>query len=982
MTQLTLQLLGRPQLMRGGAPVALAQAKAVALLLYLAVNREAQRRERLVDLLWPESLPQAARKNMRNTLWAIGDALGHEALRQEGGALRLAPAVTVDVHALEDGLLLIESGDLRGLERAAAHYRGPLAEGLALHGAPELELWLAAERERLAAVCLRLLSRIIALDQQAGRWPGVIAHARRALGIDPLREPLHLALIEAHVRLGQRGEAARQYAALREALRRELDVAPLPETSARYEALLAESAARPPGPGDALAPPPTARTPAPASAAPLFVGRAAELATLDAECARAARGEARVVLVSGDLGMGKSQLWRTWLATRAPQAVVLATEALETSEPVPLSPLLTLFRQPGPARALLEPGSPLAPVWLAELARLLPELALAWPELPTPLTLAPAEERARLFQALAEALRLLARPLLILIIDDLHWADPSTLDWLVYLLSQLRAAPLLLVATARPQDTPERLTALSSAWQRQGQLRQLALPPLSAAEGAALLAALGGAGEPAQVTERVHQSGGNPYFLAELSRAGPGEPAHDLAALIRARLRTTVPAAAAQVLQAAAILGEELTFGAVQATSGRSEEEALDALDLLMAAGVLAEGEAGYRFVHPLVGSVVAGELSRTRRQFLHRRAAQALERAYPQREAVAGRLAAHFAAAGEPAQAARYAELAARHALALAGWAEATSYARQALALAPGPERELLLGEVLNFAGAEEAPAYLEAARAGFAAQADAVGEARACLQLARRAFLHGRLEEALAWLDRAPLAAAQQDEPCLGVEAQMLAAGVERQLGAEEAAEQLLARAAEVAHARGLTRLGALVAFERGNLLADRGDLDAARAAFEEALRGAGATDDAVLATIAHNNLAFRAIRAGELDEAGAHLAQAQGRAERYALGFLEQFLWSTAGELALARGALAEADAAFERAYAAAHTLGNPLQQANVRLNQADVALARGRREQARALVREARVLFGPASDRFIRAKLERAELLVEAQTAVRG
>src|SRR5207253_3607503 len=112
MSNLSMHLFGPPQFMRDGTPVTLGRAKGVALLLYLAVTRVAQPRERLLDLLWPESMPQAARKNMRNTLWAIGEALGDHVLEQDGGALRLAPNVVVDLHALEDGPALLEGGAL------------------------------------------------------------------------------------------------------------------------------------------------------------------------------------------------------------------------------------------------------------------------------------------------------------------------------------------------------------------------------------------------------------------------------------------------------------------------------------------------------------------------------------------------------------------------------------------------------------------------------------------------------------------------------------------------------------------------------------------------------------------------------------------------------------------------------------------------------------------------------------------------------
>jgi predicted ATPase len=465
------------------------------------------------------------------------------------------------------------------------------------------------------------------------------------------------------------------------------------------------------------------------------VGREAELAALDDERARAAQGNARVVLISGGLGMGKSALWRTWVERRTADAVVLATHALETSEPVPFGAVQDLFRQPGPAHAMTHPPSPLAPIWLAELTRLLPELAVAWPNLPPPLALSPAEERARLLQGLTEAMRLLAQPLLILIVDDLHWADPSTLDWLVYLVNALRDAPLLLIGAYRPQDAPEHLMAAVASWQRQGRLRQLPLAHLTPDEAAALLTALGVPGDSDQAVEWMRQSGGNPYLLIELQRAADGNIPCDLAALVRARVQALIPASAMQVLQTAAVLGANTTFALIRATSGRSEEEALDALDALVAAAVLIPQDSAYRFVHPLVATVVRADLTPARRAFLHRRAAEVLVRLHaPHPERVAGQLVAHYEAAGELGHAAHYAEHAAVQALQVGAFVEAVSYARRALDWEPTPQRQLLLGQALIPGGSgREAQVELETAMRGFEQAGDAVGMTRASILLGR---------------------------------------------------------------------------------------------------------------------------------------------------------------------------------------------------------------------------------------------------------
>ncbi|HEX6292523.1 MAG TPA: AAA family ATPase [Herpetosiphonaceae bacterium] len=967
METLQLDVLGPPLLRRGERTIAFARAKGVALLLYLACTRVAQPRERLLDLLWPESLPQAARKNMRNTLWAIREALGDDVLALEAQTIQLSAAVRVDLHTLEDGILLLEGGTAAALEAVAAHYRGPLADGLIVHEAAEFEIWLMAERERVAATYLRLIERVIALHRAAGDWQAVLDQGQRALAVDPLRESVHLAMIEAYTRLGQRSLATQQYHALTEMLQHELAVAPLPETTARYESLLA-------GASQTSAP----QSPRPRShdsAAP-FVGRQGELAALDEDRSLAAQGTARVTLIAGELGIGKSRLWRTWAAGLPAEVVVLATHALETEQPVPFGPLLALFRQPGPARSMIQPPSPLPPIWLAELSRLLPEIAASWPDLPPPLALSPPEERARLFQALTEALRLLANPLLVLIVDDLHWVDPSTLDWLVYLIDQLRDAPLLLIGTYRSPEAREQLTSAAAGWQRQGRLRQIVLPHLTPDEGLALLSALGAHDAPDAQHDRVRQSGGNPYFLIELSRASDGATPADLASLIRARVRATVPPSAYQVLQAAAVLGDATDLSALHATSGRSEEETLDALDALVDAAVLVEHGGAYSFVHPLVAAIVVQDLTAARRAFLHRRAAQALERLWAYRpEQVAGRLMEHYTAAGDLRRAAHYAQIASAQAFSIGAFVEAAAYARRALEWEATPRRHLLLGSALTIAGAaNEAQHHLQTALQGCEQAGDAVGMTRAGVVLARMAITRGQPDVARRWLQQVPIERAQTADPALGVEAHLLAAGVDRMSSAFAAAEARLDRVDQLVQAHDLPHQAAQSAFERGNLLANQGDLRAAIAAFTESLRLAHATDNPMQQAMAHNNLAYHHLLAGDLDEAQEQIRTALALVERFALGLLWQYVHSTTGEIALAQGQLDAADAAFSRALDAASAWNNRVHIANIRVNQALVARARNDLAQARALLDEAQATFDDAVEPFVRDKIlrYRAEL----------
>jgi tetratricopeptide (TPR) repeat protein len=386
---------------------------------------------------------------------------------------------------------------------------------------------------------------------------------------------------------------------------------------------------------------------------------------------------------------------------------------------------------------------------------------------------------------------------------------------------------------------------------------------------------------------------------------------------------------------------------------------------------VLVAQDGSYRFVHPLVATVVRQDLTPMRRAFLHRRAAQALERAHaPRPDRVAGQLMEHLAAAGERERAAHYAERAATQALAVGAFVEAVAYAQRALDWEPTAQRQLLLGETLWIAGdASTAQAQLEAALRGHEAADDPVGVTRASMMLAQLAISKSQPADARAWLERAPIGRVQATEPALGIQAHLLAAAVARQSQAYEAAEAQLDQAALLIRQQQLPLLATPILFERGNLLANRGDLRAALDAFGETLRLAQAAANPAFEVMARNNLAYHSLLAGDLASAQEHIRTAGELMERYGLSFLRQYVHSTAGEIALTQGRLDAADSAFASALEAARAWDNRVHMANVRASQAMVARARGDQAQARALLAEAREWFGDAIDPFVRDKIMR-------------
>jgi tetratricopeptide (TPR) repeat protein len=227
-----------------------------------------------------------------------------------------------------------------------------------------------------------------------------------------------------------------------------------------------------------------------------------------------------------------------------------------------------------------------------------------------------------------------------------------------------------------------------------------------------------------------------------------------------------------------------------------------------------------------------------------------------------------------------------------------------------------------------------------------------------------------------------ARASNPALGAQAHLTAAGVARQSQAYDDASAQLDRAAQLVRVHQLPELAPQIAFERGNLLANRGDLRAALAAFAEALQLARAVKNPLYEAMAHNNLAYHAMLAGELDMAHKHMRDAEALAEQYALSFLWQYVHSTAGEIALAQGQLDTADRAFARALDAARAWDNRVHIANVRVNQALVAHTRNDLAQAHALLDEAQLVFGDAVDPFVRDKIARyrAELGQPAVSAL--
>ncbi len=706
MEPLCVYMLGPPRVTWRGHPLTIPRRQTRALLYRLAARLEPVPREQLCFLLWPDVPESTARRNLSRLLSHLDHALptpGILLVRQDDVALRpdgvWSDAVTFErlcCGPRESSQGRRSSEGWETLRRAVELYRGPFLAGFSLSGAAEYEAWLAQQRRGWEQLYLRALADLIEAETARGAYDAAILCARRYLEIDDLAEDVHRRLIELYTLVGDRSRAVRQFELCVRALERELGVSPLPETRAVYQAALRgervlQEAASP------------AWTTLPSLDAPM-VGRSAAMRQLDRAYHRARAGRGGVVLVSGEPGIGKSRLLQEFASGLEREATILVGGGHETEQGLPYWPLVEALRPH--LEAIDWAALAVERTSLAEVTRLLPELHGRIPDLPPPAPPEPGQEQARLFRALVDLLLALSarRPPLILCLDDLHWTDEATRSWLGYLGRYIRRAAVLILGAYRTGEAAA-VSALRTELARLGVLQEVGLEGLAEEDVLYLVRHLSGQDSGVErFSRRMHrETGGNPFFLLEVLRvmfeagilwqddAGwsaavdeATEGYRDLplpdtvVQAIRTRLDRLSPQAR-QVAEAGAVIGGQFGVGLIQATSGRREDEVVDALDMLVARQLLSEHEGIYRFDHDLVRAVVYRDLSYGRRRLLHRRAGEILERLRP---GDAAALAWHYERAEQMDKAVAYLLRAGDRARGLYAYPEAIRHYRRALAL------------------------------------------------------------------------------------------------------------------------------------------------------------------------------------------------------------------------------------------------------------------------------------------------------------
>jgi DNA-binding SARP family transcriptional activator/tetratricopeptide (TPR) repeat protein len=941
-TDLSLALLGPPVVRRDGAPVTFDTRKATALLALLAVTGREHSREQLADLLWPEADSVKGRASLRRTLSVTAAVMG-DGLVVSRAAIALDPAlVRVDVREFH---ALIGRPDAASLERAASLYRGDFLAGFTLRGCAEFEEWQESVSEELRQALARGLQRLVAACIADGALERAAGHARRWLQLDPLHEPAHQVIIRLHGWAGQRSAAMRQYRSLVRVLDRDLAVRPLPETTRLYDDVRAGRLGPPPVPVAA----PAADDPAPdeavmAAGTPTWplVGRTAELDTLRVAWRAAGRDgghsgigrRGRVVAIAGEAGSGKTRLIAELRAEAAEAgAAVLAARGHDGETGLPFVLAADLLRTALAVRPDLPDTLPAQTAAMA--GRLIPALAASHPDTAAPPLDSPVAV-TRLYAAIADTLQAAAgggdEPGGIVVVEDVHWADSSSLGLLAYLVRRLTDWPLLLVLSWQPEQAGRlRVLRTALAEAESQSLGQTVEPGPFGPEAVGTLLGLDGMPR-IDVSRLLAETRGLPMLVREYvealraagePEAGAGEPgAWWPPASVRDLLRTRLQAvseAARQMLTAAAVLGSDNDADLLRAVSGRGEDEIVEAIDEALDRSLLTEipppspqQAPSYGFPYEALRRTVYESATLARRRLLHGRAADALVRRHERDPATtrAAAVADHLQRAGRDEQAAQWWWRAAEVARDLYAHAEAHTHLTKALALGhPQLPGRMALGEVL---------------------------------------VALGRYREALAEFETAAALATEADRATQAAIEHKLA-DVHHRLGDWDLAEAHLAVVTELVEGTEPGRLAraqadrAVVAYRRG---AASQAADLGRAALASARAGAdpGATAQAL------NVLGMLAARSGDTAAAERYLRDGLAEARPLEPGAAVAALNNLARLLA-ETGRGEEALTAAAEALELGRELGDQHRVAALHTNLADLLHADGQRDAAMTHLKEA-------------------------------
>lgn len=763
---LELRILGQFEVRVDGEPIEIASRPAQSLFAYLCFHPHLQhRREKLAGMLWPDSDESNARSNLRHALWRLGEVVGKASFVADKLSISINPEADlwIDVAQFET---TSEDDPLDDVLAAVQLYRGELLPGF-------YEDWVELERERLRAAYDRKVERLISLLLDAGRWAAAIQWSERWIAQGHVPEYAFRSLMVAHRALGDSAKVASTYERCKAALREDLDVEPSPETTTLFKELTSPSISQTtvwhgtpelsPKDGGHWKPPAGTAKPSWLDEGDLdaFVGRDMQLAELDRMLETCLLGRGQMAMIVGEAGSGKTTLATVFcrrVASLQPQLkLAMGRCDLYTGAGNPYAPfqdvLGTLLAEDDGVA-----GSSVlsAEAWLQQrlttfgpdlLGTMIPQDRLSRPravsgperstwtesfglavETLTEVESASMLHRNRVLEAYADIFIEYSqrRPLLI-VLDDLHWIDPSSASLLRYLTRVIEESPIFVVGTYRPDEMssapdgaahpladvlPDIKRTFGDVWldveQSDSRQAQLFVDQLLEKQSV-------DAGQDFRRT-LAETTRGHPFFVLELVRdlqergglvdAGGGRwveaEGFNLSVLptrVEAVVEDRVGRLDAELREAvniASVQGDEFIAEVVAEVQGvdpaalvrRLTEELgrrhrlVDELGIERVHGQLLTR---FAFRHMLIQKYLYQRLGRGERAYLHEATGRCLQRLYQSSDyPPANQLARHFIEAGLAEEAASYLQLAGEQALRVSAYPEAIAHLMQARELLP----------------------------------------------------------------------------------------------------------------------------------------------------------------------------------------------------------------------------------------------------------------------------------------------------------
>lgn len=360
MGDLYLTLLGPPEVCHADQMLLFSTRKELTLLIYLAVEGRVHSRKKLSEQFWPEGDAMHGRAALRITLLHLRHMLGegadvfpvpHLLIKRDTLGLDLTSGIELDLHTLHEAWTLVRASTrttltmpedaqrtlLAKLQQAVSLPRGEFLEGFSLRDAPAFDDWVRFQREYWHLRINEVFDRLSLLQFEAGELePAIETVSGRWLVLAPLQEDAYRRLMRLHFAAGDRAAALHTYDNCRAMLATRMQTEPTPETVALASRLRA------------VAPPRREETPTPSRAALLdgpLLGRTTELSTLIKLYHSAQRGQTQVVLLEGEVGIGKTRLATEFLAWAETEgADVMQGQAFETGGHLPYRPVIEALR--------------------------------------------------------------------------------------------------------------------------------------------------------------------------------------------------------------------------------------------------------------------------------------------------------------------------------------------------------------------------------------------------------------------------------------------------------------------------------------------------------------------------------------------------------------------------------------------------------------------------------------------------------------